>query len=117
MAKEFSLYKYTVRESESLGRAMEAITDNHRGTVIVVDDKGVLRGVLADGDIRRGILRGATAMTPISKLMNMNPLNVTLSKKKSAEKIFEDRPEVNVLPVIDARNKVVEVIIRDPHRR
>ena len=47
-----------ISESCSIKDAMEAITLNKKQAVIVVDSQMDLKGVVTDGDIRRGILKG-----------------------------------------------------------
>ena len=99
-----------------LAEALEVVTLNQRGAVVVANDKGILRGILSDGDIRRALLRGATLVTPISKLINLNV--ISLSNKESlkdrSKEIFETKTVVNIIPVVDSRNKVVDIIVRNP---
>ena len=107
---------YIVTENVSLGEAMEVITLNQRGSVVVSSDKGVLLGVLSDGDIRRALLRHATLITPISKLFNPNV--ISLSNKEDCEvrskEIFQTKAAVNMIPVVDKYNKLTDVIVRNP---
>ena len=95
---------------------MELITLNQRGAIVVASDKGTLLGILSDGDIRRALLRHATLMTPLSKLINPNV--ISLSNKEDCEdrskEIFETKTVVNIIPVVDKDNKIVDVIIRNP---
>ncbi len=105
--------------SSLVKEAMGKITDNQRGTVIVVDDNFYLQGILSDGDIRRAMLRGATMITPVSKILNMNPV-VIIGKdsvQEKAEEIFGKEDSIKILPVIGKSNKLIDVIIRDPVRR
>jgi len=99
-----------------LAEALEVITLNQRGAVVVVNDKGILLGILSDGDVRRALLRGATLATPVSKLINLNV--ISLSNKESlkdrSKEIFETKTVVNIIPVVDSRNKVVDIIVRNP---
>ena len=41
---------------------------------LVVDANDTLQGVLTDGDIRRGLLRNCTLQSPVTDVMNTNPL-------------------------------------------
>lgn len=45
---------------------------------MVVDATDQLLGVLTDGDIRRGLLRNCTLQSPVSDVMNPNPLTAEL---------------------------------------
>lgn len=110
---------YVVSQDVSLEEAMQVITLNQRGAVIAVDDKGTLLGVLTDGDIRRAVLRGATLVTPISKLINMNVVSLPNKDRirELAEEIFRTSSTVNIVPVVDSTNNVVDVIVRNPSVR
>ena len=107
---------YVVTEDISLEGAMEAITLNQRGAVIVVNEKETLLGILSDGDIRRALLRHATLITPLSKLINPNV--VSISEKEDHEnrtkEIFETKTVVNIIPVVDDKNRVIDIIVRNP---
>src|SRR3989344_5199258 len=107
---------YVVMENTSLEEAMEAITLNQRGAVVVVNKKGTLLGILSDGDIRRALLRHATLITPVSKVLNMNVASISNWKNIGAtsEEIFNSQTVVNIIPVVDGKNKVIDIIVRNP---
>jgi len=46
------------------------------GLVLVVDEEGCLLGIATDGDIRKGMLRGASLNTPVREIMNTAPITV-----------------------------------------
>src|SRR3989344_7610856 len=101
---------YVVMEDASLERAMEAITLNQRGAVAVVNNKGMLMGILSDGDIRRTLLRGATLIAPVSKLINLNVISLSGKDdiKRLSEEIFGTNTAVNLIPVVDSKNNVID---------
>lgn len=105
--------------NDSIQEAMEKITDNQRGAVAVVDNDLYLQGVVADGDIRRAMLRGATLMTPVNKIVNINAVSVTVVEVKAghADEIFRAESSINILPIVDHSNKVIEVAVRNPGKR
>lgn len=110
---------FVINENSSIREAMGAITDNQRGTIVVVGSNFLFQGLVTDGDIRRGMLKGATIETPISKILNTNPvvLNRNDFKAGKAEKIFSEESSINVLPVIDENNKLINIAIRSPQKR
>lgn len=111
--------QYIVKENASLEDAMTSITINQRGAVVVVDDKGVLLGVISDGDIRRALLRHNTLITPVSKVLNMNVVSISNRRniQASSQEIFNSQTVVNIIPVVDYKNKVIDIIIRNPEMR
>jgi CBS domain-containing protein len=62
-----------VAPSASVREALETITKNSRQAVMAVADDGRLVGLVTDGDIRRGFLRGVTIEGRIAELMNPHP--------------------------------------------
>ena len=53
----------------TIQEAMKLIDKNCKGTVILVDNEGILKGVITDGDIRRGLLAGYGLNEPIRQLV------------------------------------------------
>ena len=114
MVKEdLVLNNLVVPEATTIREVMVAITDNQRGAVVVVDDNFVLQGVVSDGDLRRALVRGATEFTPISKCVNTRIYYVSSNNVKDAQSIFDENQEVTLLPVVDGKNKVVNVLVRN----
>lgn len=108
---------FVVDSTATIQDAMVAITDNQRGAVVVADFNGLFRGVVSDGDIRRGMLTGATQLTPVEKIANMNAKTVSRLEKDKAPTIFVERPDINLIPVVDKRNMLIDVIVRNPGER
>lgn len=119
MAEHLQNNSFVINLNSSIKEAMVSITDNQRGTVAVVDDDFHLQGIVADGDIRRAMLRGATMLTPISKIINANPvvLNKNDFEAGKGEEIFKEELSINLLPVVDENNKLIDVAIRNPKTR
>lgn len=103
---------YVIEAGATLEAAMATITANRRGAVVVIGDGNVLQGILSDGDIRRAMLRGGTMLTPISKALNMNVTTLTQATVKKAQKIFEENAAINLVPVVNTKNVVVDVLVR-----
>lgn len=98
---------------------MEAITDNQRGSVVVVDDAMRLVGVVSDGDLRRALLRGATLASRITGIVNLRPATVEegANVDEEAKKMFGEYYHFTILPVINKDNVVVDVKVRNPELR
>jgi len=110
---------FVIRGDATIEEAMGAITDNQRGAVVVVGEGGVFAGIVSDGDIRRGMMRGAIIHAPLLKILNQNALVITETEAKNGkgEDILSDRSDVTVLPVVDSRNVLTDVLIRNPSKR
>ena len=105
--------RYLIFNDASIQDAMEAITHNHRGCVVMVSRDLVVMGVLSDGDIRRAIIKGATSITPVQKVANVNFISVSYKHaEEDKENILSRHSDINVIPVIDNKNKLIDVIVR-----
>ena len=116
-ANDFKNSNYIIQANSSLQEAMEIITANHRGSAVVVDDKLHVIGVVTDGMIRRALLKGAVMRTtPVSQALNYNAIVVSsrdTATLKNPEKFFLEHWEVNVVPVVDEENSLVDIMIRN----
>lgn len=100
--------KTTVQE------ALFVITDKGLGAVSVVDENGIMQGVLTDGDIRRGLSKGVDFLQrPVAELMTRAPKTITKDKLAAqALHIMEsNKPKpITVLPVVDEAQKVIGLL-------
>lgn len=75
--------------------------------MIVCDDDGIIQGTVTDGDIRRGILAGHTANSPIR-----NCMFTEFQTAKTGEKIPKRRLRtLEFLPLVDAENRLQALAI------
>ena len=90
-------------------KAIEVIDRNSQQIAIVTDEEGKLLGTVTDGDIRRGILKEIPLSSPVSRIMNRNPVAIP---KMNDEKYIADILKANRirhLPVIDDARRVIGV--------
>ena len=52
------LKKFIVKANQTIRKSMETITDNWHEVALVENDHNQIIGLVTDGDIRRGLLRG-----------------------------------------------------------
>ena len=115
--KDLKNSNFVLNADETIGEAMLRITENKRGSIAVVDEQFKLCGVASDGDIRRALLEGSTKLTPVSQIINTSP--TIISKKgesngSKSDKIFEKEGNINIIPVVDGDNKLIEIVVRNP---
>jgi len=110
-----------VCEDATLVDAMFAITKANAGAACVVDENGVLTGLVTDGDIRRRILAGLDALQqPVSGAMTRNPITIS-PDSLAAEGLhdFDARTasvagaprRVGDMPVVDAGGRPVGMLM------
>jgi arabinose-5-phosphate isomerase len=95
-----------IPESSTIKDAILAITQARCGTVALVDESGMLKGVFSDGDFRRASLKEASVLdTPVAKYMSKDPISVkSESLAVEALRIFQNN-RINDLVVIDSSGR------------
>ena len=104
----------TVLADTTVQEALFVITDTGLGAVSVVDQNGIMQGVLTDGDIRRGLSKGVDFLQrPVSELMTANPKTITQDKlaAQALHLMESNKPKpITVLPVLDENRKVIGLL-------
>lgn len=103
-----------VHSSTTVQEALFVITDKGLGAVSVVDENGVLQGLLTDGDIRRGLRKGVDFLSrPVDELMTKTPKTITQDKLAAqALHIMESNvpKPITVLPVVDTEMHAIGLL-------
>jgi dTDP-glucose pyrophosphorylase len=102
-----------VAPSVSVREALETITRNSRQAVMVVADDRRLVGIVTDGDIRRGFLRGITIDGRIADIMNGQPVTAPCGMPRDEALALMQRRNVRHLPVVDGLGRLVDVMLFD----
>lgn len=101
-----------VRPTDTVEKALFAITTARAGSCAIVDKKGKLIGIFTDGDLRRRIKQDGILIlkTPILKLATQNP-SVIREDHLAAEAIQHMRDKkIDELPVVDKNGKAVGLL-------
>ena len=104
-------YKYTIRQNAAIRDALVMLDgSNHDSqTLFVIDDNEIMVGTATDGDIRRGLIKGAALTDPISAVMHTSFKNVT-EGNYSAQALKEFRKDgIYFVPYLDKEGHVLEV--------
>jgi len=101
--------KIKLQESSSVKEAMIAIDSGAMKIAVVVDDDDKLVGVLTDGDIRRGLLKGLTLESSIASIVQTNPVvcNIYETKEEILNKVLGKK--IYHLPILDESKRVVGI--------
>jgi len=95
-----------INEKESLLEALLKLDKTRKKALICVDDQNRLKGMLVDGDIRRGLINGKSTESPLREVMNPNPTFLTeQSAATEVSNLLSDK--FKIIPVIDSDEKVV----------
>ena len=93
----------------SIREAISSIDLSQAKIAIVVDGERRLLGTVTDGDIRRGILRGASLEDPVTKVMNEHPTVAKDGQSRQQVEALMRRERFRQMPVVDADRRVVRV--------
>jgi arabinose-5-phosphate isomerase len=98
----------------SMQAAVKELVQKRLGGVSVIDDRGVLRGFIVDGDLKRALLKFGDQLLhqPVEAVMTPKPV-VIRSDALAAEAVhlLEHRPsQILVLPVVDADYRAVGLL-------
>lgn len=102
-----------VPPTASVRQTLETITKNSRQAVMVVDERGRLAGIVTDGDIRRGLLRGVAVEGRVVDLMNRHPITTPVGTTRADALVLMQQRTLRHLPVVDAGGRLVDVMLLD----
>ncbi|MGF1762550.1 nucleotidyltransferase family protein [Aliivibrio kagoshimensis] len=89
-----------IKPELSIKGALQIIDDNSIRTALVVDEGYQLLGVLSDGDIRRGLLKGLTLDSSVNTIMNKNPFTCTFDTDKNVLIQEMNKRDILSIPLI-----------------
>lgn len=110
--KKEDLNNLLINEDATVVDAMQAIDNNAKGVVFVVDDNLILKGAVSDGDIRRWILKTGDVEAKVNKICNKSPIFIYREEIPSALDNMK-RHSIDATPVISKKGKVIDVVFRD----
>jgi CBS domain-containing protein len=105
----------TVGSLETVSEAVSGLAANNIGAILVLDEDGVLSGIISERDIVNGLEKfGETLLDERADVLAVKSL-ITCGPK---DDIFEviwlmDANHIRHLPVVDGRNLVGVISIRD----
>jgi arabinose-5-phosphate isomerase len=104
-------------ETSSLKKALDLMSQKHLGIACFVDQTGVLKGLLTDGDLRRLLL---TKQSPLPALLVSDALSFGNSKPTIAHgedeisklQVIMNEKQIWDLPIVDSSNKLIGLLHR-----
>ena len=98
-----------VPPSATVRRSIEAIGAGGQQIALVLDDDSRLLGVVTDGDVRRGILRGVDLDAEVTQIMNASPLVTQPDADTSQLTADMERLGIRRVPIVDDAGRVVDI--------
>jgi dTDP-glucose pyrophosphorylase len=93
--------KALITPEQSIKDALGVIDREALRVALVVDNNVILKGIVTDGDVRRGILSGLSVNESVSKVMNTSP--VVANKSATKDELIELMNKLDLLsiPIVD----------------
>ena len=101
--------KLAISSEDTVRKALEIIDKGGRNVALVIDEANKLQGIVTDGDIRRGLLRGAKLENAITGVYNSCPITVPDSAKGSEVNQAMRRHGLSQIPLVDGDGHVVRM--------
>ena len=103
------LEMFLIHHARSLRDAMQVINDNWREIALVLDDDGLVVGLVTDGDIRRGLLAGQTLQSPVSGVMTKDYIFVTAEMDRSGVLDLMKAASIRHVPILDGERRLLGI--------
>ena len=117
-----NLDDYKVRLDTSIHDALKII--DHRGgqIALVVDGEQKLLGTVTDGDVRRGLLSGIDVQSPVSMIMNAEPVKAKPSDDRQFVLSILRQNKLRHVPIVDDAGcllglETLDDLQRPPYRK
>lgn len=92
--------KVVVKPTSSIKSVLEVIDREALRVALVVNNKKLV-GIVTDGDVRRGVLKGVVLTEAISKIMNNKPLSANANLATEELKSIMQQRQILSLPLVD----------------
>ena len=104
--------KHLIHHSKNIKEAMFLLNQLAMDAILfVIDEHKNLKGSITDGDIRRGMLNGATLETEVINIIHANP-KFTRQNAVNLEELIDLREKnFKIIPVLEAEtDKIIDII-------
>jgi len=105
--------KLVLEKSGKIGDSVRLLNDHGLRMVLVVEGESRLAGVITDGDIRRGLIRGLNLESPLADVMKSKPLVVTRDVGPILARQIMVANGIYHLPVVDPDGALLGIHMLD----
>lgn len=103
--------EHLIQTGTTIRKALEVLELlSHDAISFIVDDSDRLIGSLTDGDVRRGLIKGAKLDQPVDDIIQSNPRFIRKGDQ-DIQKVIEYREnDFKIIPILDQQDHIVNVI-------
>jgi len=101
----------TLQQHHTVKDALKSLEVSGIRAVFVVDETGILLGMITDGDIRRALMKQGSIALPVSRIMQRHPITARMGTPPS--RLLEVMRKKNILqiPLLDEKKRLVDVAL------
>lgn len=108
MISSSQLWRSAILPSNStIAQAIQNLNDISLKIVLVVNEGGTLEGIISDGDIRRGLLKGLTLESSIETIVHRNAFVVPPELGRELVMQLMVANKIQQIPVVDKKHRIV----------
>ena len=96
-----NLNDYRVGLDTNIHNALKVINHGGGQIALVVDGQQKLLGTVTDGDVRRGLLSGIDIQSPVSMIMNVDPVKAKSSDDRQLILSIMKENKLHQVPIVD----------------
>ena len=96
-----NLENFTVDPDTNIHDALKIIDHRGGGIALVVNGEMKLLGTVTDGDVRRGILSGVDVQSPVTKIMNAEPVLARPNDDRQHILSIMRQDKLRQIPIVD----------------
>jgi dTDP-glucose pyrophosphorylase len=100
-----------LRENSTVEEAIISLESTALRVALVVGSNKQLIGVVTDGDIRRGFIKGCSLGSPVSQVLNSEPVIVDKGASTHEIHVLMEKHKIQHLPVVDKSMRVVGLFV------
>jgi dTDP-glucose pyrophosphorylase/CBS domain-containing protein len=106
------LRKVCIAPQTSISDAIAQLNEAGTGALVLCNEEGKLCGLLADGDIRRAIIRRVPLTDPCGSIATADPVRASEPITPSDALHMMNKHDIHQLPLVDKDGRIVEFLLR-----
>lgn len=91
----------------TIKEALQLIDDSSMQIAIIVDEANRLLGIVTDGDLRRGIIKGISLDEPVTTIMNSTPITAGINNKQREILALMKQRQIRHIPILNHERVMV----------
>ncbi|WP_204101302.1 nucleotidyltransferase family protein [Occallatibacter savannae] len=106
------LRRVCISAQASIADAMAQLNEAGTGALVVCDSENKLRGLIADGDIRRAVIRRIPLSAPCESIATQKPVFASEPISPSDALHMMNEHDIHQLPLVDGEGRIVDFLLR-----